>query len=483
MGSFNPDNTTGQGSVGIAGGVSSELMRILNADNIVPGSDPSYEVCKTIYAYHPLGAKMVDAPLTLAQSMPRTITVADAPQDDLLRVWQREWDGLGQIGANRLILNTMRTARIYGIGSIVVGSRKQAQDKPLDLWTVAEQDLYFNVLDPLNTSGSLVLDQDPNAPDYQKPKSVRSGSVSYHPSRAVVVMNEEPLYIEWSNSAFGFVGRSVYQRALFPLKSFIRTMITDDMITQKSGVIVFKEKSPSSIIDNIVQTFSAAKRAIVKLATIGNILQIGIDESVESLNLQMLEQPYNLARNNIMKNIATAANMPASMINQETLAEGFGEGTEDAKQIARYIDGVRVEMRPLYDYFDRLVMHRAWTPEFYKTIQRKYPEYESTPYETAFYQWQDAFTAEWPNLLVEPDSKAVERDAKIMESAIGLAEIALPQCDPANKARIIAWLADTMNARRMLVSSPLDIDEEAIADYEPPTPAPKEPETRAAYDI
>lgn len=483
MGSFNPDNTAGQGTLGISNQSGTQLMAILNQDDIEPGADPSYAACKTIYSYHPLGSKMVDAPLSLAQSMPRTLTVPNCPEEELLKAWRKEWDSLGRIGADRLILNTMRTARIYGIASIVTGTREEKPDVPLDMWTLHKQDLYFNVLDPLNTAGSLVLDQDPNAPDYQKPRAIRSGPITYHPTRAVVVMNEEPLYIQWSNSAFGFVGRSVYQRALFPLKSFIRTMITDDMITQKSGVIVFKQKTGSSIVDNVAQVFSAAKRALVKIATLGNILQIGVGEDVESLDLNNLKDPYELARNNIMKNIATAANMPASMINQETLAEGFGEGTEDAKQIARYIDGVRIEMRPLYEYFDNLVMHRAWSPEFYKTIQRNFPEYETVRYETAFYQWKNAFTAEWPNLLVEPDSKAVERDAKIMESAIGVAEIALPACDPDNKAAIIAWLADTMNARKMLVSSPLNIDQDALAAYTPPTPEPKEPETRAAYDI
>src|SRR6185437_6454920 len=483
MASFGNDPDSGNASLTATGGGSSELMWILNQGDIVPGTDPIYQVCKALYSYHPLGAKMVDGPVGLAQSLPRTITIPDAPEKDLIEVYGREWRKLGKIGADRLINNTMRVSRIYGIGSIVVGTREADPDKPLDLTTLHEQDLYFNILDPLNTAGSLVLEQDPNAPDFQKPKSIRSGAQFYHPSRAVVVMNEEPIYIQWTTSAFGFVGRSVYQRALYPLKSYIQSMITDDVVTKKAALLVAKLKSPSSIIDNLTKVFFAAKRNTINDAATGNVLSLGVDEDLQSVDLKNLRDAAEFARNNILKNIATAANMPASMINQETLAEGFGEGTEDAKSIARYIDGVRVEMQPLYDYFDVIVMHRAWTPEFYKTIQRKYPEYADKPYQTAFYEWKNAFSAEWPNLLVEPDSKAVERDAKIMESAIGVAEMLLPVADPLNKATIAAWLADTMNARKMLVSSPLEIYVDAMAEYVPPAPAEKEPETRAAYDI
>ena len=38
----------------------------------------------------------------------------------------------------------------------------------------------------------------------------------YHPSRARICLNEMPVYLGYTNSAFGYVGRSVYQRALFP---------------------------------------------------------------------------------------------------------------------------------------------------------------------------------------------------------------------------------------------------------------------------
>ncbi|WP_245168482.1 hypothetical protein [Enterobacter roggenkampii] len=39
--------------------------------------------------------------------------------------------------------------------------------------------------------------------------------------------------------------------------------------------------------------------------------------------------------------MAAAADMPAIILNSETFAQGFGEGTEDARAVAVYIDNIR----------------------------------------------------------------------------------------------------------------------------------------------
>ncbi len=412
-------SSDGQATLGLGSTLSPTLMQLLVCEDIQPGSSPSYEICKTIYSYHPLGAKLAEEPITRAQSQRREISIEGAPESDQIAAFNKEWDETGHIGADKLIHNTMRTGRMYGVASIAVGAKGLPTTEPLQMDKIADMDLYYNVLDPLNTAGSLVLDQDPNAADYQKPTYISVGSMKYHSSRTCVVMNEQPVYIEWSNSAFGFVGRSVYQRALYPLKSYIQTMITDQSVTEKAALLIAKLKSPGSVIDQRARSFFGFKREAIKGAKTGNVVSIGIDENVESVDLKNLRDAAEFARNNILKNIATAANMPASMINLETLAEGFGEGTEDAKNIAAFIDTIRMEMRPLYKFFDEIVMRRAWNPEFYASMQRKYPEqYGDMPYETAFYAWKNAFKATWPNLLTEPDSEKVKTDDVIMKEDI-----------------------------------------------------------------
>lgn len=468
----------GQATMGIGNSVPSTLMSLLTAEEIQPGSEPSYQICKTIYVDHPLGAKMAESPVKLAQSQKREIQISDSPESDLIKAFDKEWGTIGGSGADLIIRNALTLARVYGIASVAVSSDNgKDSEKPLNLKDLYKKSISFSTLDPLNTAGSLVLNQNPLADDFLKPKFVAVGSRKFHSSRTVVLMNEQPVYISWSNSAFGFVGRSVYQRALYPLKSFIQTMITDNSVAEKAALLVAKMKAPGSIIDQQSRAWFGFKRQAIKGAKTGNVVSIGIDESIESIDLKNLRDAAEFSRNNILKNIATAGDMPASLINQETLAEGFGEGSEDAKAIARYIDGIRNDALPIYRFFDEIVMHRAWNPDFYKSIQRKYPEeFGDVPYETAFYEWKNAFTATWPNLLTEPDSEKIKVQDVVLKAAIGAFEVLAPMLDPENRASAAVWLADVINENELLFSSQLIIDESALAEYVPPQ-VPNEPET------
>ena len=462
---------TGVSEFGINAGVGSQLTELLTAEAIVPGSPAGYQLCKTIYIYHPLGAKMTEVPVNMAQSQQREITIPDGPEEKLVEAFWREWKA---IRADNWIKNAMVTARIYGISSIVIGDRHapKASAQPLGVEKLHEIAPYFNVLDPLNTAGSLVLDQDPNSPDFQKAREVKVGNTVYHPSRCVVTMNENPIYIEWSNAAFGFVGRSVFQRALYPLKTFTQSMITDQYVTLKVGLLVATMQAPGPIINNRIMNFFGIKRSALKAGITGNILTIGEKDKIESLNFQNLEGPAKFARDNSLKNTAMAAGMPAKLLEQEEMIGGMAEGTEDAKQIARYIDGVRTDMDPLYRFFDRVVQRRAWSPQFYEALQNENKEWKKIPYETAFYQWANSFNATWPNLLAEPESKEIEVEKTRFEAVVALFETLINSgLDPKNKAHVTAWVGDEVNSRRKLFSAPLEIDEAELENYIPPTPA------------
>jgi hypothetical protein len=444
--------------------LSSELQELLLADNIVPGSDISYQLCKTIYLYHPLGQKMSESPIAMAQFKPRDITVTDGPEEMCKKAFVEEWKA---INADKYIFNIAKLARIYGVASIACLSREVAPEKPLDFKDVAEKDIAFNSFDPLNTAGSLVLNQNPLALDFLKSRDIAVGSQFIHRSRTVTLMNEDPIYLGWTSSAFGYVGRSVYQRALFPLKSFIQTMLTDDMISTKAGVIVAKMEQPGSIIDNLMGLFYQKKRQVVKDARNYGVVGVGTNDTIESLNLQNIDGAASMARKNILENIAVAADMPAKLLNAETFAEGFGEGSEDAKNVARYIDRVRTWMQPLYDYFDKIVMFRAWNPEWYETVQEQFPEFKSIDHQTAFWRFRNSFTAEWPSLLTEPESERAKADDVKLKAVIAMLEVLLPEVDPENKATLVAWAADNFNELKSLFGNPLELDYEALESYDP----------------
>ena len=442
--------------------VGSPLTSILMADNIELGSSASYELCKLIYSYHPLGAKLVDTPVELAQSQGRTINVPGPAEERVKKAFNDEWK---KIDADRIIANCVRLGRIYGIASIACMVKDEDPTKPLDYAKLADKKMTFNVFDPLNTAGSLVLNQNPNEPSFLKPITIRVQGQAYHLTRTAIYQNEDPIYLDYTSSAYGYVGRSVYQRALFPLKSFLQSMITDDLISKKAGVLVAKLKAPGSIINNVMQAIAGVKRQLLKEAVVGNVLNISTEESIESLNMQNVDTSARTARKNILENIAAAAGMPAKLVNSETLAVAFAEGEEDAKAIARFIDKLRENMEPLYNYFTRIVQFRAWNYEFYETLKEDHEEYKKMQYNEAFVGWSNHFIVSWPSLLTEPDSEKIKVANVKLRSIIALMDTLLPMADPDSKELLIESAVDNFNDMKILFPTPFKIDAKKMAKY------------------
>lgn len=442
---------------------------MLEFDAIEPGSAPSYELCKVIYSYHPLGAKLAEAPIKIAQSQERIIAIQQGPEERIRDQFLNEWR---EIGADGIIFNVVKLARIYGIASAVMNVAGEDPSKEVDLQTLWKKNISFSVFDPLNTAGSLTYNQNPNSFDFLKNNgTVTVQGTPYARSRTAVFLNEEPIYLGWTTSAYGYVGRSVYQRTLYPLKSFLATMKTDDMVARKAGVIVAKIKASGSIANAAMEFMAGFKRNILKEAQTDNVINIDPDESIESVNLENVNGAMAESRKNILNNIAAGAGMPAILLNEETFAEGFGEGSEDAKMVAMYVEHFRKDIQSLYDYFDTIVMHRAWNEEFFATMQNEFPdEYGGKNYKIVFDDWRRSFSAQWPSLITEPDSELAKKDDVRLKAIIAILEVMLPQTDPDNKALLIQWAQDNLNTLDKLFPIALALDPEAMADYTPPAP-------------
>jgi hypothetical protein len=261
----------------------------------------------------------------------------------------------------------------------------------------------------------------------------------------------------------------VFQRILFPLKSFINSMITDDMVVRKAGLLIMAIKVAGSIVDNLMSMFTGQKRSLLAEAATNNVLSVGQDDKVETLNMQNLDGAFGMARKDILENIAAGAPMPAILLNGETFAQGFGEGTEDAKKVAQYVSDIRKWLAPAYVFFDPIIQRKAWTPAFFKTIQAEFPdEYGEMKFEEAYYQWQNSFSAIWPNLLEEPDSEKIKVEDVKLKALIALVEVLRTDLDPENKALLIAWACDNFNQNKLLFGSPLELDFDALREWVPP---------------
>ncbi len=457
------------------GSCSPELITLLDSDDIQPGMSAGYQTCKTIYLFHPLGGKMVDRPIKMAMNESRTVHISQAYgiEQRLRDAFEREWKALG---ADKHIANAARISRIYGVSAIAMLVDNQEPSSAVDYRTLYKHNVTFNILDPLNTAGSIVLNQDPNAQDFQKVDGIRVAGKPYHKSRCVVQQNEDPIYLAYNSAAFGFTGRSVYQRALFPLKSFIQTMRTDDMVSVKGGLLVTKIQGPSSVVNNMMQKLSGIKRMMLKRGKTGEVLQIGANDSIESIDLSNLEKPLDSSRNHILENIAAAADMPAIILNSETFAQGFGEGTEDARSVAVYIDNIREWLEPLYDYFIRICQYRAWGIEFFQSLRADFPDLKNT-YSLYFSSWINNFEYRWPSSLKEPESEKVKVDEIRFKAIVSMLEVLLPQVntDDENRSLLIEWAQTNANANESLFPQRLDLDIESLKANRPQQPQGEDP--------
>ncbi len=450
---------------------SSGLMDILGADDIEPGAAPGYQLCKLLWTVHPLGGKLVEKPVALALGKERKINVPGALEEQLVKAFRKEWAALG---ATDKIRDVMHLSRAYGSAAIAYGFPNLETDKPLTshFQLASKAGLYFNIFDPLNLAGSMVTNQNPNAPDFQKPQSrITAAGQPYHPSRTVSMFNGTPIYLDYQSSSFSFSGRSIFLRALYPMKSFINTMKMNDLVAAKAGLLIEKIEQNSSIMSGLVERVTGLKRNLLKRGMNGDVLSIGVDDDIQSLNLQNIDGAMTTARDNIISDVAAATDVPAILIKDESFAKGLASGDQDMLAVVQYIDGIRTQAQPLFDFFDRIVMYRAWNAEFFVALQNEYPEeLKGRAYLDWFYETCDLFEAEWESLIQEDDSVRTERNSKKLDAVQKFLGTTLAVADPVNKGNLLAWAAEVINDMPELFSATLTIDPDAMANYEPPQP-------------
>ena len=435
--------------------ISEAWSDIMGADEIVPGHGPSYELCKSLFLYHPLCLKIVEQPVSMALSQKRVVSIEGAP-DEVLEQFEITRK---KLRLDYYIKNTEATKRIYGVASLVCGTIGKSSAQPLEPADITVEKIYFAVMDPLNTAGSIVIDQNPNSEMYQRVGDITVAGVPWHRSRSCVTFRGMPIYIAYTTSAFGFVGRSVFQSALYPLKSFLETMRTDDLVAKKAGLIIALMKATGSIVNALQQAAASIKRFLLKQGGNGEVLGITSEDKIESLDLKNLEGPATMARTNIIKNIATAVPMPAQIIEQESFAAGFTEGVEDTKNVVRYVSEVRDELEPLYMFTDPIAQRAAWTPEFCETIRAKYPEvWGKKTANEMFYAWSNAFKASWPNLLEEPESEKAKSEKVKMEGAVAIVDSLKPMANEEGQKSLVNFLVGNVNSWRNLFPVPLDLN-------------------------
>jgi len=158
--------------------------------------------------------------------------------------------------------------------------------------------------------------------------------------------------------------------------------------------------------------------------------------------------------------------MPAKILLQETFAEGSVRAPRMRSLSRGFIDGIREEMAPLYNFFDMIVQRRAWTPDFYKADPGGLPRsVRQDDIRRRVLSWANSYTAKWPSLLKGAAIRADQVDDVKLRAVIALMEVLMPNMDDENKIHPDPVGCEQFNELKLLFQSPLILDPDAMRSF------------------
>lgn len=428
-----------------------KMDSLLGSHNATDMAYLNYDLCKLVYVFHPLGKRIVDLPIDLSSGQERVISVKHpSKSEELIAEFNRVWKNYN---FKNIIKRLAKTSRIYGIGALFLKVEGYDDTEPLpsDLnWT----DITFTpfVYDALNISGSATNNQDLTKVNFLKVEDVFRSGEKLARDRSYVLNNGDPIYNQFSSSSLGFAGRSIYQNCITELRTWLDIAMADAMVARKCGLIIAKETYGGSATE-LQRKSLETKRQLLKMGRTNDVLSVGSDVDIKTLDLQNIDRSLDVARNHTIENIANATDIPTIILGQQKFTQGFGEGSEDTKNIGRFIDSVREWEQGVYQFIDNFVMKVAWNFDFLKSLNQQngdifnkkgditYEQYLST-----FQKLKNSFSYSFPSYLTETESEIAEGDAKRMQIFNDVYDRLLPLLDVDGKAKVTSWYIDGFNS-------------------------------------
>lgn len=323
--------------------------------------------------YHPLMLAITGKPFLDALSRGFEYVFDDAPPEAKKR-FAKVADA-----ATTPVIRVFKLALSYGAAGIGIVVKGEDASKPIDTGWFSqnlENGFSFNTFDSLVTAGSFVTDLDPNSIEFQKVIDFSVRGKKYHYSRCKAVFNplEDPNYLQYESSAYGFVSASILKRALPALQDYLLNKIAKRKLLKKVASFVHKQDAKSAVYDKITEYVAKIKRSIVEDLTSGEAIIVGLEESVESFNLTNHPQVMQFLTDDNMNDIANATGWQASYLKHSILSTGFADGSNDAAQIDKMLYSVQRFTQELFEWIDDILFYIAWTDGFIDEIANQSPD-------------------------------------------------------------------------------------------------------------
>lgn len=378
----------------------------------------SYDECKDIYLHWPLGKRVVTAITNFAMSAPREFSFKDLPHECV----DEYKNTLAAFNINEVVRQAANYARIYGLSAVFVSHKTIEPSKPLDYKDLSINDIGFNVLDPLNLAG-IEISQNPLSLAYQKVTRLVVNGQVVHPSRVYILFNDIPMYLRWIPSTYSWGSPSVFENMKSLIKSWNRCVIALERMATKAGSIIVKHR------DGAVLNSMAVKAAEITLEQIRNMQNDGIaslekDANIELFNLTGVEVVDSIIEQMNKLIMLALADTPSSVLLDNNLAQGFGEGSEDMKAVLMSTDYFREKtLAPLFRFLDFYCLRICFNDSILQSIKEKNASDITYDIATLKEKVLEGYTAEFGNLYPQKESEKVQNLGAELDTVAKLKEM------------------------------------------------------------
>ncbi|CAI3957934.1 DUF1073 domain [Commensalibacter communis] len=428
----------------------------------------SYELCKILYVYHPLGKRLIEIPVNLSLNKKRIIKLQNDYSAELIDQFEKKWQEL-KITQN--IKRLAITSRLYGIGALFLKIKGIKDTELLDKNQKLENyEIHPVVYDAMNIAGTASNNHNIDSIDFLQLSEIVRGGEALAKDRSCILSNGDPIYIEYIESAYGYGGRSIFQNCFDLMYSYLSIIHADNAVAKKVATLIIKLNQVGSA-NRVQEGASAQKRQMLATAGNGDVVSMAVGEEAETLSMMNVDQALDTARRHIIEDIANAVDLPVILLNGQKFSGGFGEGTEDAKNIAQHVDAIREWLEPVFNFCDDFVMDLAWNFDFIDALNNEnsqfydktlLPEEKQKKYNIFIQELKATFSYEFPSFLTETQSQIIESDNKKLMSIMEVFKNTYPLVDVDTKVKLICWVLDSVNELKGISDIKIDYDPEKI---------------------
>lgn len=370
-----------------------------------------YAECGRLYRYWALGQRLCERLPEKCFSVEREVFFDNAPEE----VTERFKSVAKKMRVDKEVLNTLVLSRIYGQAVLFINSSKSALSEPISKKAIQQGDFIFQSCDPM--AGVVSINQDPSSVDFLRATSLTIGGKGVSPQRATISYNGQPMYLQYTGSNFTYGGRSVFENMIPIIRAWAENL-------QAMGRIGKRASSFFAFLRNLKKGGMSVQSAQASLEIVKSVGDVG---AVALSSEDRIEAPTTggigdldtlMAR--IEKEVAIASDTPLSVLLDERLANGFGNGTEDFKAIVQDLNSYREKViRPLYDFADPFILWKAFDRPFCEGLIKDNPDrYMGYSVEQLQNELTEGFSFDFGNL--SPSTKLEE--VEVLANKLTLAE-------------------------------------------------------------